>query len=68
MPVERFRSIEEMSQAPVRVSQESDVERFFRHSARYWALSPRVYPRGVFRFRSIDDADRVAMRHAGPDR
>ena len=67
MPVERFRSIEEMSRAPVRAGHESDVERFFRHCARYWALSPRVYPRGVFKFRSIDDASRLAVRHVSTD-
>ena len=71
MPVERFRSIDEMSRAPVRISQNSDVERFFRHCARYWALSPRVYPRGVFKFRSVEDAARMSARHrvaaAGPE-
>ena len=65
MPVERFHSIDEMNRAPVRVGPDSDVERFFRHCARYWALSPRVYPRGVFKFRSVDDPDRLSARH-GP--
>jgi len=32
-----------------------------RHCARYWKIAPRVYPRGVVKFRSIED-----MRH--PDR
>jgi hypothetical protein len=63
MPVERFRSIEEMNRATVRIAQDSDVERFFRHCARYWALSPRVYPRGVFKFRSIDEAECLSARH-----
>ena len=31
-------------------------ERFARHCARYFALAPRVYPRGVFRFRTIEEA------------
>jgi hypothetical protein len=59
--VQRFRSIEEMNAAPVRAP-EADVERFFRHCARYWAIAPRVYPRGVFKFRSIDEAQRARAR------
>ena len=35
-----------------------DFERFLRHCARYWALAPRVYPRGVFKYRSVEE-----MRH-----
>ena len=36
-------------------------DRFLRHCARYWKIAPRVYPRGVFKFRSVEEA-----RH--PDR
>lgn len=61
MPVQKFRSLEDMNNAPVLTSREADVERFLRHCARIWALHPQVYPRGVFKFRSIEDA-----RH--PDR
>ena len=68
MPVERFRSIDEMNRAPVRLDPGADVERFFRHCARYWALSPRSYPRGVFKFRSIDDAARVSPSPGAVDR
>lgn len=63
MPVERFRSVEEMAAAPVRVRAGQDVEAFFRHCARYWAIAPRVYPRGVFRLRSVEDADALTARH-----
>ena len=56
MPVQKFRSLEDMNNAPVLVSREADVERFLRHCARIWALNPQVYPRGVFKFRSIEDA------------
>ena len=56
MPVQKFRSIEEMNAAPLRVSAESDFDRFLRHCARYWKIAPRVYPRGVWKFRSIADA------------
>jgi len=54
--VQRFRTIEEMAAAPVVVRPGEGFERFARHCARYWAISPRVYPRGVFRFRSIAEA------------
>jgi hypothetical protein len=56
MRVQRFRSIEEMNLAPVSRSQQPDFERFLRHCARYWAIALKVYPRGVFTFRSSDEA------------
>jgi hypothetical protein len=59
--VQKFRSIEEMNVAPVRASAPPDFDRFLRHCARYWKMAPRVYPRGVLKFRSIEEA-----RH--PDR
>lgn len=31
-------------------------DRFLRHCARFWALAPRTYPWGVFKFRSIEEA------------
>ena len=62
MPVQKFRSIEEMNRAPMRSSETSDFDRFLRHCARFWAIAPRVYPRGVFKFRSIED-----VRHPDVD-
>ena len=56
MPVQKFRSIEEMNQAPVVDVRPADFERFLRHCARYWAIAPKRYPRGVFEFRTIEDA------------
>lgn len=56
MPVQKFRSIEEMNQAPLAPPGPSDFERFLRHCARYWAIAPKIYPRGVFKFRSIEEA------------
>lgn len=57
VPVQRFRSIEEMNRAtPLRPVSLADFDRFLRHCARYWRIAPRVYPRGVFKFRSIEDA------------
>lgn len=70
MAIERFRSIEDMAAAPVVVRPGDGFERFARHCARYWAIAPRVYPRGVFRFRSIAEAraarERVTDESAGP--
>ena len=63
MPVQKFRSIEEMNKAAVAPSGHSDFERFLRHCARYWAIAPRVYPRGVFKFRTIEEAQRARERH-----
>ncbi len=54
--VQRFRSIEDMGAAPVLVPRGEGFERFVRHCARYWRLAPRAYPRGVFRFRSLEEA------------
>ena len=59
MPVQKFRSIEEMNRAPVPDFRLPDFERFLRHCARYLAISPRRYPRGVFKFRTIEDAQRA---------
>ena len=61
MPVQKFRSIEEMNAAPPRGSTESDFDRFLRHCARYWTLAPKVYPRGTWKFKTIDD-----VRHPSP--
>ena len=57
MPVQNFRSIEEMNRAPVVREDAPDFDRFLRHCARYWALTPRQYPRGVFKYRRIEDAE-----------
>jgi hypothetical protein len=61
--VQKFRSIEEMARAPVLVRAEDGFERFLRHCARMLRLTPRRYPRGVFRFRTIEEAQE-ARRHA----
>lgn len=62
--VQKFRSGEEMNAATPRDG-ESDFDRFLRHCARYRALSRRTYPRGVFKFRSIEEAQRARERHGG---
>ena len=56
MPVQKFRSIEDMNSAPVAEFRRADFARFLRHCARYWAIAPKVYPRGVFKFRTIEEA------------
>jgi hypothetical protein len=61
--VQKFRSIEEMNAAYSLDARNGDFERFLRHCARFWQLAPRVYPRGVFRFRSIDEAEAARSRH-----
>jgi hypothetical protein len=63
MPVQKFRSIEEMNKAVAPESQEPPFERFLRHCARYWAIAPKRYPRGVFKFRSIEEAQKAREQH-----
>jgi hypothetical protein len=41
----------------------SDNPRFLRHCARYWAIAPKQYPRGVFKFRSIEEAQKAREKH-----
>ncbi len=75
MSVQKFRSIEEMNAAASRDRHEdaqAAFDRFARHCARYWLAAPRSYPRGVFKFRSIEAAQTaLAVSHqpvAGPER
>ncbi len=62
MPVQRFHSVEEMDAAPVVVPPVEGFERFARHCARFWRVAPRVYPRGVYRFRSLQEAQAARER------
>ena len=62
MRVQKFRSIEEMDAAPILVEGGNGFERFLRHCARYWAVAPRVYPKGVIRFRTIEEAQAARER------
>lgn len=64
MPVQKFRSIEDMNAAPQRSSTDADFDRFLRQCQRYWKIAPRAYPRGVLKFKSIEDA-RHPSRYAG---
>ena len=67
MPVEKFRSIEEMNKAPVRESQPPDLERFLRHLARFRAIAPKHSARGVFKFRSIEETQKAREKQARKD-
>lgn len=59
--VQKFRSIEEMNNAPLR---RGDFESFLRHCARWWAIAPKKYPRGVFKFRTIEEAQEARRKHS----
>ncbi len=56
MAVEKYKSGEEMNAAPVTAARGNGFDRFVRHCARYWTLAPRVYPRGVMKFKSLVEA------------
>jgi len=64
MPVQKFRSIEEMNKAPEPSSQEPPFERFVRLCAQYWAIAPKQYPRGVFKFHSIEEAQKARLKYS----
>ena len=63
MRVQKFRSIEEMNKAVPPTHDEENFERFLRHCARWWAITPKHYPRGVFKFRTIEDAQKAREKH-----
>jgi len=67
MRVQKFRSIEEMNKARVLESRRPDFERFLRHCTRCWAISPKQYPRGVFKFRNIEEAQKAREKHTVND-
>jgi hypothetical protein len=63
MPVDKYRSVEDM---PPLGRCETLDEEFFQRVAKLWArssaLSARIYPRGVFKFRSIEEAQEARER------
>jgi hypothetical protein len=63
MPVKKYRSVAEMPRVPdcEPLSQEC-IARITRLWARASAMSPRIYPRGVFKFRSIEEAQAARER------
>jgi hypothetical protein len=64
MPVEKFRSLKEMNSAPIHAGAPDAFERFVRHCARYRMISQRNKFQGVFKFRSIEEAQ-AARKFAG---
>ena len=60
MPFEKFHSIEEMDKARRDLWCEKLDSQCFKRIARLWErssrLSPRKYPRGIFKYRSIEEA------------
>ncbi len=62
MPVRKFRSAEEMNATPVAGAAGSNFARFLRHCARFRLMSPKTYPRGVFKFRDLPEAQAARAR------
>ncbi len=60
--VQKLRSVEDMARAAVIGPSGDGFERFARHCARYAALAPRTYPRGVFPLRTIEEAQAARQR------
>jgi len=60
--VQKFRSAEDMNRAPILVQPGEGFERFLRQCARYREIAPGTYPRGVFRFRTIQEAQAARDR------
>jgi hypothetical protein len=62
MGVEKYRSGEEMNAAPVAARGGEGFESFLRACARYRRLAPFAFPAGVFKFRSIEEAQEARER------
>ena len=63
MPVQKFRRVEDMPPVPWC---ESLDEECLRRIAKLWsrssAFSARIYPRGVFKFKSLEEAQEARER------
>jgi hypothetical protein len=59
MGVERFRCAVDMNAEPSKVSADAGFDRFVRHCARFRRIAPLDFPRGVFKFRSLEEAQRA---------
>jgi hypothetical protein len=52
-----------MNKAPAPELRGSNFDRFLRHCARWWAIAPKQYPRGVFKFRTMEEAQKAREKH-----
>jgi threonine dehydrogenase-like Zn-dependent dehydrogenase len=55
--------LEEMNAAPVRARLDADFDRFLRHCSRYRTIASKTCPRGVVRFRTVEEAQQARARH-----
>ncbi len=64
MPIQKFRSVEDMPRpgAQDNLSSEEVRSRIERLWSRTFRISPRVYPKGLFRFKSIEEAQEARER------
>jgi hypothetical protein len=62
MPVKKYRSVADMPPVPPPETLEELWKRITALWARSWALSPMIYPKGVFKFRSIEEAQAARER------
>jgi hypothetical protein len=51
-----------MNATPPAEAQRGSFDRFLRHCARYRRIAPKTYPRGVFKFRSLEEAQAARAR------
>jgi hypothetical protein len=51
-----------MNATPIAAAHASDFARFLRHCARFRLISPKTYPRGVFKFRNLPEAQAARAR------
>lgn len=59
MPVQRFPSISDWNDATVPSPKSGGFERFIRHNALLRRLSTFSHPRGVYRYRTIEEAQQA---------
>lgn len=63
MPIQKFRSVKDMPPVPWCDSLDEEcLRRIAKLWARSAAFSSRIYPRGVFKFRSLEEAQEARER------
>ena len=61
MSVQKFRSIEEMNRAPYRRVEGNRFDRFIAHCALYRSLGRVEYRPGVWRYRTLEEAQSARL-------